>query len=342
MMGEDTVKRSMSELPEYQLRLFAGQDDFPGMVSVANAGHVADHIELVFSVEGLAADYAHLTNCDLSTDLVIVQAKADGKMVGFGRVWWWVNDAGERIYALNGEVQPEHRGRGIGRAILAWEEARLHDIAASHPTTEPRFFQTFVMEGAHRRMALLQHAGFAPVRYGYTMVRSLLNDVPDTWPLPEGLETRPVVPEHRRAIWDALDEAFRDHWGHRPSTEEDYQSFLTWPDAQPHLWQVAWDTRTNEIAGMVLNDIVVRDNEKLGQKRGWTDPICVRRPWRRQGLARALIMRSLKVLRDQGMTEAALGVDAQNPNKALHLYESCGYQQYQRSFTMRKDFGQST
>ncbi len=72
------------------------------------------------------------------------------------------------------------------------------------------------------------------------------------------------------------------------------------------------------------------------QKRGWTDPICVRRPWRGQGLARALIMRSLRLLQEQGMLEACLGVDTHNPNGALQLYETCGYRQINSSTTYRK------
>ena len=87
---------------------------------------------------------------------------------------------------------------------------------------------------------------------------------------------------------------------------------------------------------MVLNLIFEQGNEQARIKRGWTDNICVRRPWRRRGLARALIIRSLKVLHDQSMTEAALGVDVENPSNALRLYESCGYQVVQRGFTMRK------
>jgi len=334
MIRENLLVDIIPAIPGFQFRKFAGPSDYPAMVDVINSGHVADHIEEIVTVEVLASDFAHVTHCDLNTDMVI--AEVNGKLIGFGRVWWWVNDVGERIYGLYGAVHPEYRGKGIGRAVLTWEETRIREIAASHPTTEPRFLQVFLMEGAQQRMALLKHAGYAPIRYGFLMVRPDLSDVPAEWPLPDGLEVRPVLPEHRRAIWEASNEAFRDHWGHRPSTEEDYQSFLSWPDVTPHLWQVAWDTATNEVAGMVLNNIFERENEKMGIKRGWTDPICVRRPWRRIGLARALIMRSLKLLRDQGMTEAALGVDADNPNKALHLYESCGYQQYQRSFTMRK------
>lgn len=331
------VKSEVTVTPQlagFVFRKFAGPDDYPGMVEVINAAREADHIEEVMTVETIANDYAHLSNCDLTTDMLVVES--ENRLVGFGRVWWWVNDVCERIYGLSAEVHPAWRGMGIGRAVLRWQQARIRDIAASHPLTEPRFMQTFVMENAQKRVALLKHAGFEIIRYGFMMVRPNLVNVPDEWPLPEGLETRPVLSEHRRAIWLAMDEAFRDHWGHRPQTEEEYQSFINWPDAQPRLWQVAWDTRTNEVAGMVMNSIFDYDNKKYGTKRGWTDPIFVRRPWRRQGLARALIMRSLKVLRDEGMVEAALGVDAQNPNKALHLYESCGYQQYQRSYTMRK------
>jgi ribosomal protein S18 acetylase RimI-like enzyme len=38
------------------------------------------------------------------------------------------------------------------------------------------------------------------------------------------------------------------------------------------------------------------------------------------------------------MNEAALGVDAQNPNGALKLYESLGYRVKHRTFTYRKAF----
>ena len=36
-----------------------------------------------------------------------------------------------------------------------------------------------------------------------------------------------------------MNEAFRDHWSHSESTEEDYQRWINSPNFQPHLWQVA-------------------------------------------------------------------------------------------------------
>jgi ribosomal protein S18 acetylase RimI-like enzyme len=42
-------------------------------------------------------------------------------------------------------------------------------------------------------------------------------------------------------------------------------------------------------------------------------------------VASALIVRALHGLRDRGIAEAALGVDAQNPTGALRLYEGLGF-----------------
>jgi ribosomal protein S18 acetylase RimI-like enzyme len=64
--------------------------------------------------------------------------------------------------------------------------------------------------------------------------------------------------------------------------------------------------------------------------------VFTRRPWRQRGLARALIARSLELLRDRGVASASLGVDATNPNQALHLYESCGFRVVSSSTAYRK------
>ena len=100
------------------------------------------------------------------------------------------------------------------------------------------------------------------------------------------------------------------------------------------MWQVAWEG--DQIAGMILNHVLKEDNAKLGVNWGWTDPISVRRPWRRRGLARNLILESLKVLKAQGFSQAALGVDTQNPSGALTLYETSGYRVEERWIVYEK------
>jgi len=100
------------------------------------------------------------------------------------------------------------------------------------------------------------------------------------------------------------------------------------------LWRVAWDG--DEVAGQVRSYISTEENERHGRLRGYTEHISVRRPWRRRGLARALIAASFPLLRARGMTEAALGVDTENTSGALRIYEGCGFRPVTRSATYRK------
>ena len=78
-------------------------------------------------------------------------------------------------------------------------------------------------------------------------------------------------------------------------------------------------------------------NKKYNKQRGWTEEITTRKPWRRRGIAKALIVRSMHMHQAKGMTEVALGVDTDNPNGALKLYQSLGYEKERTWITFRKD-----
>lgn len=78
------------------------------------------------------------------------------------------------------------------------------------------------------------------------------------------------------------------------------------------------------------------ENEKYKRKRGFTEEISVRRPWRRRGLARALIARSLLVQKAHGMSESTLSVDSENLSGATRLYEECGFQVVKQNAIYRK------
>jgi len=173
------------------------------------------------------------------------------------------------------------------------------------------------------------------VTYGAEMVRPDLDHLPES-PLPAGLVVRTARREEYRKVFEADTEAFQDHWGFIPPAEEDFERWLGEPTTDPDLWQVAWDG--DQVAGNVLNFINEKENLEYNRKRGYTEGISVRRPWRRRGLARALLTRSLQMFKDMGMQEAALGVDSQNLNGALNLYESVGFRVVRREVVYRKRF----
>jgi ribosomal protein S18 acetylase RimI-like enzyme len=132
---------------------------------------------------------------------------------------------------------------------------------------------------------------------------------------------------HRR-VWEASARAFADSTGEEKPTEAKYDEFVTYPSFAPHLWQVAFDA--DRIAGQILN--YLGDPEPDGTRIGWTEGISVQPEYRRRGLARALLARSLRVVRDAGATCAGLGVDLQNPNQAVELYQSMGYRIVSENF----------
>jgi mycothiol synthase len=264
-------------------------------------------------------------------DAIVVEL--DGRMIGFADVERVDTNDGLREYRLGGQVHPEWRRRGIGSWLLHWSESHARRRSAEQPSDLPQVVGTWQPSTAVGALAMMDAEGYQPVRYFFEMARPTLDDIAEP-PLPDGLELRPVADDQLRALWDADVEAFRDHWGGFDASDERFREWQEDPKFDPSLFVVAWDG--DQIAGGVLNEINVTENEAFGRQRGWLASVFVRRPWRRRGLARAVVARSLVVLRDRGMTSAGLGVDAENPTGALRLYEEAGFEEEYRSMAFRK------
>jgi mycothiol synthase len=314
------------------LRPYAGSADIPEIVRIVNEGSRADRIDERWSIAGAESWFAHPTETfDASRDAVV--GELGGRIVAAGALEWLDTRDGEfREFRFWGAVEPESRGQGIGAALLAHLERAAHELAAGQQFDRRPVLGTFVPAGRPAE-ALMRASGYEVARWFFEMVRPTMDDIAMA-PMPDDLELRPVTPDQHPAIWRANREAFRDHWGGSDESPEAMQRLLADPDTDPSLWLIAWDG--DEIAGGVWNDILADQNRKLGIERGWLGSVFTRRPWRGRGLARALIGRSLELLRDRGMTSAALGVDADNPTGALGLYEAAGFAVHDRSCAMRK------
>src|SRR3989304_6203110 len=53
--------------------------------------------------------------------------------------------------------------------------------------------------------------------------------------------------EHIRQIWEAMQEAFKDHWGYVPESDIVYEAWQAERNFQPDMWKVAWDG--DQVAG---------------------------------------------------------------------------------------------
>jgi GNAT superfamily N-acetyltransferase len=306
-----------------RFRHYRGRADHPVMAELNTATRAANGMVEVTTTEALDVDYAHLINCDLGRDFMA--AELDGALVGYGRVYWVDRNDGTRTFESICHVHPSVQGRGIGTALFAWQRRRTIELAAALPADRPAVAVAYIFGRDLGGQALLQGAGYQAVRRSSHLVRPDFEAIPDP-PLPSGFEVRPIDPADLaliKRVWDAGTEAFGEHWGESPdeSSEDQFTRFMESPEFDPRLWQVAF--HGDEVAGHILNYLDAPEPD--GTRTGGTESIGVRKPYRRRGLARALLARSLRTVRDAGATRAALGVDAQNVNHALDLYESLGF-----------------
>ena len=313
-------------------RGFAGESDYPKMLAVIEGSKHVDQVERTDSLEDVQRNYSHLTNCDPYTDMLF--AEMNGEVIGYQRVWWdKLNDGLTFTYSCVGFLLPEWRRKGIGTAMFQYAEERMRQIAAAHTGPETKVFSMWANGTAEGWVSLLESQGYTATRYFFEMTRDINEPLTDA-PLPAGLQVRPVTEADYRAVYEAHTEAFRDHWGFNEQSFEEFMRWSEMPDFNPNLWKVAWDG--DQIAGQVLNFVNSAENIEYQRKRGYTEAISVRRPWRKRGLARSLVIQSIAMFKKMGMTETALGVDAENPSGALSLYQGLGYKEVRRNMIYRK------
>lgn len=276
------------------------------------------------TTQGLANFYTHPVHWNPQQDTLLVEV--DGTLIGYANTEWRQEDDGACPHFIHLHLVAEWRACGLELAMQRYMERCARVAATAGPGGVRHWFASMVPETWQAHGSTLRALGYAPVRYYFEMQRPLDDDLPAA-ALPIGLALLPASPQHYRAIWEAGEECFRDQQDHVAPSEESYRAWIATPDLDPSLWLVAWDG--DQVAGAAINVI-------HGDNWGETDDLFVRRPWRRQGLGRALLIGSLHLFKARGLSAAGLGVEAENVSGALDLYQSVGFRPYQRVVSYRK------
>jgi mycothiol synthase len=266
---------------------------------------------------------------NLATD---THAIFDGdQMIGYVEVW----DSAPHVKLYSwGRVHPDYRGEGLGTYLIQWSEARAKKALAKAPNGTRVVIGQGVPGTAKEGHALLEAQGYDLVRHWFRMVIEM-DSPPPSSRMPAGLHIRTFVRDELPDVIRAETDAFQDHWGfvERPFDEE-LASWSQWidedPNFDPKLWFLAMDG--DEIAGLCLcHNKVVEDPEM-----GWVNALGVRRPWRRRGLALALLHHSFDVFYQRGKKRVGLGVDATSLTGATRLYEKAGMHVERKSVSYEK------
>ena len=283
-------------VPGLRFRPFDPATDYPALVGLIHAHNRFDRIDQLPTVENLRNEHEHIEGFDPAA--MCSWPRSTGRSAQPpGRLRGRVT-AGAATTSMAGSRQP-----GGGRASAGHSCAGRSDAPRPWlPSTAgagPRELETWIDQTQLEAVELLERTGTnRPLRIHDDSRPGRADPAAG---LPDGLEIRPVEEADHRRIWDADIEAFRDHWNSAERTEADYQGWFAEPELDTSLWRVAW--AGNEVAGSVMTSVWAAENEALGIRRGWLDHVSVRRPWRRRGLASALIVEALVGLRAAGMTE---------------------------------------
>lgn len=260
----------------------------------------------------------------------LVGFDADGVPRAYGHVS--KSPAGAKAYAFGG-VDPLWQRRGIGGAVLAWQEQLIVRRFAADGTLPP-VARSYSDEGNVAHEALLTGAGYAVVRYFSEMIRPLA-ELPAV-PSPVGIRIVDLTPDLTDAVRLAHNEAFADHWGSEPRDPQDWGFLMDHEDLRADWCSVALDEATGEVAGYQIS---LHDPNRFamsGRLEGYTELLGVRRAWRGRGIAPALLADAMARYAAAGMDHAALDVDTENPSGAHGLYASLGYTPSHRTMAWDK------
>jgi len=230
-------------------------------------------------------------------------------------------------------VVPEHRGKGIGKhlvnkAIESFRERGMETVEAVATKKEA--------------IKLFENMGFKQIRLFSLMKRAL-----DSLPQNIGENQEVVLRKLRnqdRADIELLtfleNDTFSEDYNFRPAKVEETEHMLNeHPIFREQEWLFA--DLDGEAVGYVGVGIDNKSNLEKNTKAGWIMDIGVLKPYRRTGIGKRLMIESMKLLKAKGMTEVMLGVDDQNPTKAMRLYDKVGFKVERKDIAYQKTIDKS-
>jgi GNAT superfamily N-acetyltransferase len=296
------------------------EGDIPAILKVMADFDIARNgIAVALTADDLRGDWEDL---DLASDAWVVRAR-DGQAAAYATL----TDEGSGHMLADGYVHPAHWGRGLGTLLAQLTERRAQAFIERAPAGARVVLTngTIATDDAARR--LFEGRGYTLARTFYRMGITL--DAPSPAPIwPAGISVREFVYERdARVVFETVEEAFQDHWGHVPRVFEEWIARTNRPDFDPALWFLAYEG--DAIAGVALCN--------RRPDMGWLNTLAVRRPWRQRGLGTALLRYVLGTFYQQGQPTIGLGVDGQNLTGALKLYEDVGMHPTMRIATYEKE-----
>jgi len=216
-------------------------------------------------------------------------------------------------------VIPSCRGRGIGRALAEKAIESLKERGMQTAEAGARM-------GKPEAVKLWESMGFENVRVFSLMKRSL-KKIPSS--VGENLDVKlrkfqMGSSEDLKLLNRLSNETFSEHYNYRPDTVEETRYHLE-QDPTFKEQEFLFTLLQDKPVGYVGVGVDKKYNEEKNMKAGWIVSIGVLKQHRIKGIGKRLMIEGMKLLKAKGLNQALLGVDDQNPTKAIKLYEKVGF-----------------
>lgn len=310
----------------------ANAGDIDTVLQLLQAAGRVDHPSYALIREDVADDFSS-AHIEAASDTLIAIDDA-GRAVGYGSVA--CSPARELFVrsTIEGTVHPDFRGRGLGRALLTWQEQRARQQFAQIDSNADGWIINFLSDAAASAIALFERHGFATARHYWELHRPLSQPI-DEVALPDGIRTVGLREVAADALLAAKNDAFRDHWGSLPLNAEQWSKVLKRRTLRPDLSVIAV-TETGEIAGFLLTEVDESSWAAQGFSSAYIELVGVPRAHRGRRIAPAILAEALRRIRAEGLDRAVLDVDAANPTGALGLYQRSGFVEHSRGRDLLK------
>ena len=318
MTTTNEVQTGIAPLPEGYATRPATQADVAAVVGLLNAGTQALVGRDEHSVNEWATEWQGSTfNLAENTRLVLAPNGEAAGYVGLG------DHPPHTRPEQFGRTAPAHTGRGLGTHLAQWAEMRARACLRAAPPEAGVTLQAWAASLDRPTAALLADNGYTWQRSYLRMVIEL-DPAPEPPAWPEGTGVRTFVPgQDERATLKVMDAAFQDSHGYIQRPFEEH--LVQWterhqknPEFDPSLWFLA--TAGDEVIGTAFTRLHTAEDPEAA----WLFTLGVVRPWRKRGVAQALLRHAFGEMRRRGRRKVILGVDSDSPTNAVRLYERAG------------------
>jgi ribosomal protein S18 acetylase RimI-like enzyme len=219
---------------------------------------------------------------------------------------------------------PPSVGDEVRDALVGWGEQRATERSGT-------VIRGFANENDAGDKAAFERAGYELIRHSFRM-RIDFDEPPPEPEWPDGVTVRAATDADFRTAYDTYTETFEDTWEFGREPFDEWSHWMLEEGLDLSLWFIVEEA--GEVAGAAL--CKPWEAEK---GLGWVRILGVRRPWRRRGVGRALLLHVFGEFHRRGFHAVGLGVDAESLTGAVRLYENAGMRVSRRNDIYEKPLG---